>query len=88
MFGPLSSFSVSISDAETKEYIDSLHQDLTRLGWNPERTTYSSHNFLILYQLALQLIHKGLAYCCDMTKAEMEFQRDLAMKRALARNLG
>jgi glutaminyl-tRNA synthetase len=75
-------------DAETKEYIDSLYQDLTWLGWHPERTTYSSDNFQTLYQLALKLIQKGLAYCCDMTKSEMEFQRDLAMKRALARNLG
>jgi hypothetical protein len=30
----------------------------------------------------------GLAYCCDMTKAEMEFQRDLAMKRAFDTEFG
>ncbi|KAG7337942.1 glutamyl-tRNA synthetase [Nitzschia inconspicua] len=75
-------------DAETKEYIDSLYQDLTWLGWKPEKTTYSSDNFQTLYELALKLIRKGLAYCCDMTKAEMEIQRELAMKRALARNVG
>lgn len=75
-------------DAESKEYIDSFVHDLEWLGWTPERTTYSSDNFQKLYDLAIILIKKGLAYCCDMTKAEMEVQRDLAMKRVLARNTG
>jgi len=75
-------------DAETEEYIDSLRRDLEWLGWKPERTTYSSDNFQQLYEFAVALIHKGLAYVCDMTKAEMEAQRDLAMKRANARHSG
>ena len=75
-------------DAESKEYIDSFVHDLEWLGWTPEKTTYSSDNFQILYDLAVTLIKKGLAYCCDMTKAEMEVQRDLAMKRVLAKNVG
>ncbi len=73
-------------EAESEEYIDSLRRDLEWLGWEPERTTYSSENFGKLHALAVQLIEKGLAYVCDMTKAEMEAQRDLAMKRANARN--
>lgn len=75
-------------DAESKEYIDSFVHDLEWLGFTPEKTTYSSDNFQKLYDLAIILINKGLAYCCDMTKAEMEVQRDLAMKRVLAKNLG
>jgi glutaminyl-tRNA synthetase len=75
-------------DAESKEYIDSFVHDLEWLGWTPEKTTYSSDNFQKLYDLAIILINKGLAYCCDMTKAEMEVQRELAMKRVLAKNLG
>lgn len=75
-------------DAESKEYIDSLAKDVEWLGWTPERTTYSSDNFQTLHDLAVQLITKGLAYCCDMTKGEMEIQRELAMKRANARNVG
>eukprot|EP00531_Pseudo-nitzschia_arenysensis_P009525 CAMPEP_0116132062 /NCGR_PEP_ID=MMETSP0329-20121206/9348_1 /TAXON_ID=697910 /ORGANISM="Pseudo-nitzschia arenysensis, Strain B593" /LENGTH=698 /DNA_ID=CAMNT_0003626553 /DNA_START=132 /DNA_END=2228 /DNA_ORIENTATION=+ len=75
-------------DAESKEYIDSFVHDLEWLGWTPEKTTYSSDNFQKLYDLAIVLINKGLAYCCDMTKAEMEVQRDLAMKRVLAKNIG
>ncbi|KAL7562356.1 hypothetical protein ACA910_016418 [Epithemia clementina (nom. ined.)] len=75
-------------EAETKEYIDSIYQDLRWLGWEPERTTYSSDNFDQLYQFAIQLIHKGLAYVCDMTGAEIKAQRELALNRANCRNSG
>ena len=75
-------------DAEELEYIDSLRRDLLWLGWTPERTTYSSDNFQQLYEFAVQLIQKGLAYVCDMTKDEMEAQRELAMRRANLRNSG
>ncbi len=75
-------------DAESPEYIDSLRRDLEWLGWEPERTTYSSDNFQTLYELAVKLIRKGLAYVCDMTKAEMEAQRDLAKRRSSALAVG
>lgn len=75
-------------DAETEEYIDSLKRDLEWLGWKPEKTTYSSDYFQQLYEFAVVLIKKELAYVCDMTKAEMEQQRALAMARANARNTG
>ena len=75
-------------DAESPEYIDSLRRDLEWLGWQPERTTYSSDNFQTLYELAVKLIENGLAYVCDMTKAEMEAQRDLAKRRSSARAVG
>lgn len=75
-------------DAEEEEYIDSLRRDLEWLGWKPERTTYSSENFQQLYEFAVRLIEKGLAYVCDMNKAEMETQRDLARARAAARATG
>jgi glutaminyl-tRNA synthetase len=75
-------------DAESKEYIDSIRRDMEWLGWEPERTTYSSDNFQQLYDFAVVLIKKGLAYVCDMTKAEVEVQRELAMKRSNARNTG
>jgi glutaminyl-tRNA synthetase len=73
-------------EAETPEYIDSLRRDLEWLGWKPERTTFSSDNFQKLYELAVILIEKGLAYVCDMTKDEMEAQRELAKRRSNARN--
>lgn len=72
--------------AESQEYIDSIRRDLEWLGWNPEKTTFSSNNFDKLYEFALVLIKKGLAYVCDMTKDEIEIQRDLAKRRSKARN--
>ena len=75
-------------DAESKEYMDSIERDLKWLGWEPERTTYSSDNFEQLYQFALQLIRKGLAYVCDMTANEIRAQRELALNRANCRNSG
>jgi len=70
-------------DAESQEYIDSFVHDLEWLGFQPEKTTYSSDNFQTLYDLAIILIKNGLAYCCDMTKLEMEIQRETAMKRVV-----
>jgi len=75
-------------EAETEEYIDSLRRDLQWLGWTPEKTTYSSDNFQALYDYAVVLIKKGLAYVCDMTKGEVEIQRELAMQRVNAKNKG
>jgi glutaminyl-tRNA synthetase len=75
-------------DAEEAEYIDSLRRDLEWLGWKPERTTYSSDYFQQLHDFAVLLIKRGMAYVCDMTKQEMEVQRELAMKRANARSVG
>lgn len=74
--------------AESVEYIDSIRRDMEWLGWTPERTTYSSENFQTLYDLAETMIEKGLAYVCDMTKDEVEKQRQLALERVNARNLG
>lgn len=75
-------------EAESEEYIDSIRRDLEYLGWEPERTTYSSDNFQTLYDLAVKLIEKGLAYVCDMKQEEVKFQRELAFKRVNARNTG
>ena len=74
--------------AEEEEYIDSLRRDVEWLGWTPERTTYSSENFDQLHAFAVELIQKGLAYCCDMTKDEMAVQRELAVNRAQTKNQG
>lgn len=75
-------------EVESNEYIDSFCRDLEWLGWKPERTTYSSDYFNILHNFAVLLITKGLAYVCDMSKDEIEYQRDLAKRRSNARNTG
>lgn len=75
-------------EIEEEEYIDSLRRDLQWLGWKPEKTTYSSDNFQALRDYAVVLMKKGLAYVCDMTKGEVEIQRELVMQRVNAKNKG
>eukprot|EP00814_Leptocylindrus_danicus_P009909 CAMPEP_0116008050 /NCGR_PEP_ID=MMETSP0321-20121206/2643_1 /TAXON_ID=163516 /ORGANISM="Leptocylindrus danicus var. danicus, Strain B650" /LENGTH=712 /DNA_ID=CAMNT_0003476821 /DNA_START=165 /DNA_END=2304 /DNA_ORIENTATION=- len=75
-------------EAESAEYIASLERDVRWMGWEPERTTYSSELFQQLFDYAIVLIKKGLAYVCDFDKATVEKQRDLASRRAQARNSG
>jgi glutaminyl-tRNA synthetase len=73
---------------ESVEYITSLANDLAWMGWKPERTTYSSESFDQLFALAQQLIQKGLAYVCFLSKAEVEVQRELCKRRAAVRSRG
>ena len=75
-------------EAESAEFIHSLELDVKWMGWTPERVTYSSEQFQSLYEFAVQLIEKGLAYVCDFDKVTVEKQRDLASRRAQARNRG
>ncbi|CAM9115400.1 unnamed protein product [Ectocarpus fasciculatus] len=65
-------------EAESKEYIDSLLQDVLWLGWKPNPTTFSSDYFHRLYELAVELIRRGKAYVCHQSKAEIEACRDIA----------
>lgn len=42
------------------------------LGYKPDKITYSSDNFQQLYEWAIVLIKKGLAYVCHQTAEEMK----------------
>jgi len=75
-------------EAESEEFIASLERDVRWMGWQPERVTYSSELFQELYDFAVKLIEKNLAYVCDFDKGTVEKQRDLASRRAQARNRG
>ena len=48
------------------------------MGWKPCRVTYTSDYFDELYDLAVKLIRKGLAYVCHQSKAEIEASREIA----------
>jgi len=49
-------------EAEKKEYIDHIQEIVTWMGWEPYKVTYTSDYFQDLYELAICLIQKGLAY--------------------------
>ena len=56
---------------ENNEYIDHIHDIVGWLGYKPHKTTASSDYFQELYELAVKLIKKGLAYVCFQKSAEM-----------------
>lgn len=56
---------------EETEYVDSIKEDVRWLGFTWENERYASDYFGALYEYALQLIRKGLAYVDDSTSEEM-----------------
>lgn len=57
-------------EKECKEYIDNIKENLSWLGYKPWKVTHASDNFEKLYNFAIELIKKGLAYCCFLKKEE------------------
>jgi glutaminyl-tRNA synthetase len=60
---------------EETEYVDSIIEDVKWLGFTPEQILYASDYFEQLYQLAVKLIEKGLAYVDDSTSEEIAAQK-------------
>ena len=56
---------------EETEYVDSIKEDLHWLGFDWANEFYASDYFDELYNLAVRLIHKGLAYVDDSTAEEI-----------------
>jgi glutaminyl-tRNA synthetase len=56
---------------EETEYVDSIKEDVKWLGFNWAQELYASDYFGELYNFAVQLINKGLAYVDDSTAEEI-----------------
>lgn len=56
---------------EETEYVDSIKEDVKWLGFTWEHELYASDYFEKLYQFAIKLINKGLAYVDNSTSEEM-----------------
>ncbi len=56
---------------EETEYVDSIKEDVRWLGFTWEHERYASDYFDALYEYALVLIKKGLAYVDESTSEEM-----------------
>eukprot|EP00759_Apiculatamorpha_spiralis_P020713 PhF_6_TR26048/c0_g1_i1/m.36677/K01886/QARS, glnS; glutaminyl-tRNA synthetase len=63
-------------EAESQEYIDAIKEMVLWMGWKPDWITFTSDYFDKLYEFALVLIKKGLAYVDDSTKEEIKKQRE------------
>jgi glutaminyl-tRNA synthetase len=81
---------------EETEYVDSIIEDVKWLGFIPDKILYASDYFGQLYQFAVRLIEKGLAYVDDSTSEEIASQKgtptepglaNIYRERAVAENL-
>ncbi|KAG2188513.1 hypothetical protein INT44_001267 [Umbelopsis vinacea] len=62
-------------EAEEEKYFTSILDTVRWLGFEPFKITYSSDYFQELYELAIKLIKKGLAYTCQCTGDEIAAHR-------------
>lgn len=63
-------------EKENQEYIDSIKQDITWLGFNwNEEVKFTSGYFDQLYQWAVYLIEQGKAYVCDLNAEQAKEYR-------------
>ena len=65
---------------EDVEYVDAIQEDIHWLGFDWEdRFYYASDYFDVMYNAAVELIEKGLAYVCELTPDQMrEYRGDLS----------
>src|SRR5580658_6899257 len=60
---------------EETEYVDSIKEDIKWLGFTWAKELYASDYFEQLYQFAVKLIRKGLAYVDDSSSEEIAEQK-------------
>ncbi|KAJ3112513.1 hypothetical protein HDU96_004494 [Phlyctochytrium bullatum] len=60
---------------EKEEFQESIKEDLSLIGIKPDIVSHTSDHFDKLYDLAIVLIKKGLAYCDDSTQEQMRAER-------------
>lgn len=68
---------------EEIEYVDSIKEDVKWLGFSWDKELYASDYFEQLYQFAITLIHKGLAYVDDSDAAEIAEQKGTPTKTGI-----
>lgn len=60
---------------EETEYVESIKEDVKWLGGNWDEIFFASNYFDTMYEKAVLLINKGLAYVCDLTPEEIREYR-------------
>ena len=60
---------------ENVEYVDSIKEDVRWLGFAWDGEYYASDYFERLYQFAMQMIHAGMAFVCDLNAEQMRQYR-------------
>ena len=62
-------------ETEEIEYVESIKEDLSWIGFKEDGLYYASDYFDQLYNYALELINKGKAYVCDLSPEEVKKYR-------------
>jgi len=60
---------------EDVEYVEAIKEDVKWLGFNWDGLFYASEYFGMMYECAVTLIQKGLAFVCDLTADEIREHR-------------
>ena len=60
---------------EDDEYIRSIQKDMEWMGCSPDRVLFASDYFDYMFECALLLIDKGLAYVCELDAEQMRQYR-------------
>lgn len=60
---------------EDEEYVNSIQQDIEWLGFKWDKRLFASDYFDVMYNCAVTLIKKGLAYVCDLTAEQIRQTR-------------
>ena len=60
---------------EDVEYVDAIMEDIKWLGFNWDNVYFASDYFDYIYECAVELIKKGLAFVCDLSADEMREYR-------------
>lgn len=70
---------------EDVEYVDAIKEDITWLGFKwDDRFYFASEYFPKMYDFAVELIKKGLAYVCELTPDQMHENRGDTTKPAIS----
>lgn len=63
-------------EKEDEEYVNAIQEDIRWMGFDwGDRFYYASDYFETMYQLAVRLIQKGLAYVCELTPEQVRENR-------------
>ena len=65
---------------EKHEFIESIIEDVTWMGYNPYKITYTSDYFDQLYTLAKDLIRRDKAYVCELSAEQIKIDRKNKVK--------
>lgn len=63
-------------EAESQEYIDKIKENVEWMGYTPKNIYFASDYFDKIYEAAVELIKRGKAFVCKLSKQEAKILRE------------